>query len=156
MQRAFVRLKTLAMQPPFTVPDESDPNQVQSHNVLPHVLYKYCGPERMDILRNRLVRFTQSEDLNDIYEMKPTVVFDHEAYKIARERVAENYPEVPGLGPGTAEDYKEEVLLMLRRALVLSLSSAWNILPMWARYANCHSGLVIGFDTRNCLERGRC
>jgi len=38
---------------------------------LPKKLYKYLPPERLDILENRLIRFSQPSALNDPFELKP-------------------------------------------------------------------------------------
>jgi hypothetical protein len=35
------------------------------------IFYKYLPPERIDILQNRLIRFTQPNALNDPFEAKP-------------------------------------------------------------------------------------
>lgn len=36
-------------------------------------LYKYVPPERVDILKNAMIRFTQPSALNDIFEMQPVI-----------------------------------------------------------------------------------
>src|SRR6187431_483413 len=36
-------------------------------------LYKYVTPERIDILKNELIRFTQAGALNDPWEMRPYI-----------------------------------------------------------------------------------
>lgn len=47
---------------------------IVEENTPPPVLYKYVGPERLDILETRLIRFTQPTALNDPFELKP--IFD--------------------------------------------------------------------------------
>lgn len=37
------------------------------------ILYKYLPPERLDILRNRTIRFTQPGDFNDPFEFRPSI-----------------------------------------------------------------------------------
>lgn len=37
------------------------------------ILYKYLPPERLDILRNRRIRFTQPGDFNDPFEFRPYI-----------------------------------------------------------------------------------
>ena len=39
--------------------------------VLKMVFYKYVSSERIDILQNRLIRFTQPNAMNDPFEAKP-------------------------------------------------------------------------------------
>ena len=41
----------------------------------PEVLYKYCSSARIDVLQCGRIRFTPPEELNDLFEMKPTVNF---------------------------------------------------------------------------------
>ena len=57
--------------------------------VLKMVFYKYVSPERIDILQNRLIRFTQPNAMNDPFEAKPHF------YKLgSKEKFAKNYAEV--------------------------------------------------------------
>jgi hypothetical protein len=42
-------------------------------NPIPRRLYKYLHPDRVDALRERLVRYTQLGDLNDPFEAKPYI-----------------------------------------------------------------------------------
>lgn len=52
------------------------------------VFYKYVSPERIDILQNLLIRFTQPPALNDPFEAKPHF------YKLgSKEEFAKNYAE---------------------------------------------------------------
>ena len=37
------------------------------------ILYKYLTPERIDVLRNKCIRFTQPADFNDPFEFKPVI-----------------------------------------------------------------------------------
>ena len=52
------------------------------------VLYKYCSPLRLDMLENRQLAFCHGSVLNDIFEMKPLVTFNHEE----RTRVGRHLP----------------------------------------------------------------
>jgi len=47
-------------------------------------LYKYVASERIDILINKSIRFTQPENFNDPFELLPVFkkVFDEETYKV--------------------------------------------------------------------------
>ena len=51
------------------------------------VFYKYVSVERIDILQNRLIRFTQPNAMNDPFEAKPHF------YKLGAEEFAKNYAE---------------------------------------------------------------
>lgn len=120
----------------------------------PSVLYKYCGADRLDVLRNRLIRFTQRDELNDIYEMKPQVVVDQESRERGRAQLAKNYPQVLNIPTRTAEEEKQLVENVMDTALVLSLSASWDIIPMWSYYAKAHQGFVIGFDAQHPFLAG--
>ena len=51
------------------------------------VFYKYVSAERIDILQNRLIRFTQPNAMNDPFEAKPHF------YKLGAKEFAKNYAE---------------------------------------------------------------
>ncbi len=51
------------------------------------IFYKYVSAERIDILQNRLIRFTQPNAMNDPFEAKPHF------YKLGSEAFAKNYAE---------------------------------------------------------------
>ena len=120
-------------------------------NIPPPVLYKYCRGERDDILHGCSVRFTQGSELDDIFEMRPLIAFDVDAYAAGRRAVAERYPGVLEVPAVTAEEHHRLVDETLQEVLVLSLSSAWDIVPMWSYYAECHRGFAIGFDSSSEL-----
>jgi hypothetical protein len=42
----------------------------------PAVLHKYCSSKRIDVLEGACIRFTQPQQLNDVFEMTPIVNFD--------------------------------------------------------------------------------
>ena len=119
-------------------------NHHQTSDTSGAILYKYCTAERMDILRNRQIRFTQGEQLNDIFEMKPTVDLDEKAHNRELKKLAESHN--CEIEPSTREKDVALVYRTLEEALVLSLSSEWNLIPMWSYYADGHKGLVIGFN----------
>lgn len=66
------------------------------------VFYKYVSAERIDILQNRLIRFTQPNAMNDPFEAKPYF------YKLgSKEEFAKNFAEVIRQAPFHVwEDYK--------------------------------------------------
>jgi len=71
----------------------------------PRKLYKYVPPERIDILRNGHIRFTQPSSLNDPFEMQPVfeVLFHEEKvqeileppFEYIEESLREKYKELP-------------------------------------------------------------
>ena len=130
------------------------------------ILYKYCPPQRMDILTKLQIRFTQPGDLNDPVE------------NIARfSRLRTSWPQfvqqAKGLFPGfrspdgdfegflkwlkpSQRDVVQRRLLQMGWDLcrgVLSLSSSQNNELMWTHYAESHRGFVIGFDKDSPLIR---
>src|SRR4051812_23453185 len=38
------------------------------------ILYKYLHPDRLDVLKNRRIRFTQPGDFNDPFEFRPQII----------------------------------------------------------------------------------
>lgn len=66
------------------------------------ILYKYLDPERIDVLQNGLVRFTQPGAFNDPFEVKPYINKISQANRIEQtidnilpEEVARIYEELP-------------------------------------------------------------
>jgi hypothetical protein len=112
---------------------------------IPDVLYKYVLPERIDILLQKRIRFTQPCFLNDPFEFKPGAPeaddIGHFEAKVAKLR---------------EDDYRDKSALYG----VLSLTPKKDSIPMWTHYAASHRGFVIGFDTRSgpflqAIEEGR-
>jgi hypothetical protein len=102
---------------------------VDSPVVRPPVLYKYCPPERADMLKSRQIAFSSRLALNDIFEMRALVDLQY---------------------PGTTtsrEDDDRIVSGALENIIVLCLSDAWDNIPMWSYYAGAHTGFVIGLDS---------
>jgi Protein of unknown function (DUF2971) len=107
---------------------------VPSRNT-PNVLYKYVSPERVDVLLQKQVRFTQPCFLNDPFEFRPGMP----AEAIGQfERTVAGWRE---------KAYREKS----RKYGVLSLTPKNNSIPMWTHYAASHTGLAIGFDTSSSL-----
>jgi hypothetical protein len=104
----------------------------------PPYLYKYLVPERVDVLLQKRIRFTQPCFLNDPFEFRPGMPVQdledlgHFEAKVARKRES---------------DYHEKSRLYS----VLSLTAKWDSIPMWTHYAAAHRGFVIAFDTESSL-----
>ena len=98
--------------------------------MIPPVLYKYAPPERINILVEKTIRFTQPCFLNDPFEFRPTK------------------PEDPAYFEETiAKRRDDEIREKSRLYGVLSLSERKDSIAMWTHYAASHTGFVIGFDT---------
>ena len=120
---------------------------------LPKTLYKYCPADRKDVLEGKRIRFTQADDLNDLFEMKPVAVAtSRAAWASALATVARLNPDGPihdcSQPPSAAEKHKR-LTETLKDVLVLCLSSAWDNIPMWAYYAGENKGFVVGFNAES-------
>jgi len=137
----------------------------------PRLLFKYLSAERIDVLRNNELRFTQPICFNDSFDGRPffrnlpcepqNVI--HSAMVFER-----------GLGPFSFSSYLETCVQVnselsprlrgddLRQYLldnvcsfvgVLSLSESPTNPLMWAHYSESHRGFVVGFDTDDSFFR---
>jgi hypothetical protein len=104
---------------------------------MPKVLYKYVRPERIDVLLDRRIRFTQPCFLNDPFEFTPGFPVDEDGITPFKARMANQ----------RADSFHEES----RHCGVLSLVDACDSIPMWTHYGAGHTGFVIGFDTESEL-----
>ncbi|WP_447928373.1 DUF2971 domain-containing protein [Vreelandella sp. EE27] len=138
------------------------------------ILYKYLSTERIDVLRNNSIRFTQPGDLNDPFEFEPYIyetVSNDNINKIVMSKLHQDYITHNAWAKNMPLDffilmnyknYKEMVLnmwglsepLALKRMtffikhffLVLSLSREYDHELMWSHYAENGKGFAIGFD----------
>ena len=109
------------------------------------ILYKYVPLNRVDILKNRQIRFTSHVDLNDPFECQFAIE------PIEREREA-------ALKDGHLAEWAEAQVWLdgLKRLGILSLAESPDNLLMWAHYCQDHTGFVIGFDARHpWFDEGR-
>jgi hypothetical protein len=129
----------------------------------PRVLYKYFPPERVDVLQNGRLRFTQPVVFNDPFECSPAFLdFAPEKMmdRVSRVEAARmGMPEEERqrifdsvYGPAGSRRRGQQVVAMLMAALgrgvgILSLTERPDNLLMWAHYAKSHEGFVIGFKT---------
>jgi hypothetical protein len=98
-------------------------------------LYKYVVPERIDVLVNKRIRFTQPCFLNDPFEFKP-------GFPV---------PAADGIVHFEAKAKARDVHFreLSRLYGVLCLTTKKDSIPMWTHYAAAHEGFVIGFDTKS-------
>ena len=125
------------------------------------IAYKYCEPDRIDVLQNGMIRFTQPADFNDPFEASPSFSGDRPdldnvllAQHLSsaepcldqnrRQRLADGLRLLPSLRRDFALDYPAK---LSEHFVVLCLSRSRSNLLMWAHYTDCHRGFVIGFDT---------
>jgi hypothetical protein len=109
------------------------------------ILYKYVVPDRIDVLKKGLIRFTQANALNDPYDVNPNFSeFIRGSIQYANERFEGEMPtesEIQTYVQREAMRFREQLYLDY---LILSLAKRNNNLLMWAHYAACHRGLVFG------------
>lgn len=120
------------------------------------IVYKYVTAERIDVLKDNRIRFTQAAALNDPFESMP----DLSQFK--RDKSG-NIKALRDAGIRDediekSEFFREVVIDVLTDRLhesmggafaFLSLSQINDNLLMWAYYTDCHKGFVIGFDSEN-------
>jgi Protein of unknown function (DUF2971) len=95
----------------------------------PPTLYKYCPPERIDILENLAIRFSRPSEFNDHFDSHYLVPRDQGSKaKAARLRLKSH------LGVFCLTERPDDHL-------------------MWVNYARNHTGFVIGFNARAAFFR---
>jgi len=127
--------------------------------------YKYCPPERIDILENKRIRFTQLCDLNDPTDGLPTIHLPEDPKEFILKTIENNRDnpsiiEIKRLGllekaietesrryqtdPTVLQKYCYNVYRNFNDMFaVLSLSKNANSELMWSYYCNNSSGFVI-------------
>lgn len=133
------------------------------------MLFKYLSPERIDVLSNLAIRFTQPAVFNDPFESRPHLVYDIdlEQFLKALEGVAEecnmaeqHYQEMrQKYISGEIEQQLPGALKLLVEMLsstpiCMSLTEVHDNLLMWAHYAKNHEGFVIAFNSEHPFIRG--
>ena len=120
------------------------------------IVYKYLHPDRVDVLRNCAIRFSQPSILNDPFEALPcfTGYREHLRQDLIRQRVEKFGPESATVALDILDLMIDAQLHAIPEALgehfgVLSLSRTRSSLLMWGHYADSHHGFVIGFDDSN-------
>jgi len=115
-------------------------------------LYKYVTLDRLDILRNGMLRFTQPEVFNDPFELSVTFGSVHRSGGNDLEKAARR--SSGNLGQILSMMLDETLRITAQgvnrywsgRVGVLSLAERPDNLLMWAHYAADHRGFVIEFD----------
>jgi hypothetical protein len=136
------------------------------------MLFKYLPEERVHILENLEIRFTQPRALNDPFEASPLIDIstekksfieqvEHDAQDIWTnttndEKTPENYKilqdtiselRATALDKMSPSNVGINAMDLISPALgVLSLSRTFSNLLMWSHYAESHKGFVIGLD----------
>lgn len=138
--------------------------------------YKYVVPDRIDVLSNLKIRFTQPSALNDPFEAFPAIQTNlnrRVAKKFARQRIGKMAREsgVPQTrsrshirdlrrdflewcderhGDKAAGQLQTRARAMCDKlGLLLCMSKIPDNILMWSHYAKAHSGFVIEFDSKH-------
>src|SRR5882724_807413 len=128
------------------------------------LVYKYGHPDRIDVLADGLIRFTQPAALNDPFETLPNLQAVREGLRESASQIIEkhgNRGSVESLAAQVSVEPRiNEGLAKFQRDTntkyaFLSLSKKRNNLLMWSHYADAHRGFVIGFDSSNAFFKRR-
>lgn len=145
----------------------SSPKQPVRATPVPEVLYKYCHPDRIDVIENRRIRFTQPSLLNDPVESLERYLDVGVSWDEFYRDFSLIFPNDHGI-----EEWRDFGLrigdegraLMRRRVLqivfdvgtgVLSLSATRDNQAMWSHYADIHQGIAFGFNSNSYFFRKR-
>lgn len=125
-------------------------------------LFKYVQPERIDILRNQYIRFSQPYAMNDPFESQPFYT-DHvdinPFLQLAKfSKIVQHYAQTGEKLETEIAEYENERKKPEKNILSwyininlasLSLTTKYDDLLMWAHYASNHSGFVIELETQH-------
>jgi hypothetical protein len=127
------------------------------------IVYKYLHPDRIDVLENGLIRFTQASALNDPFESTPCLADLKKDLRGRSQAIVDRYRsrgmeavEAALLGELTIRDRLRQFEKdNTNNYAVLSLSEVWNNLLMWSHYCDSHRGFVIGLDSNHSFFQTR-
>ena len=138
----------------------------------PSTFYKYLSPERLDVLQNLRIRFTQVSGLNDPFESYPGVLIGSRDWylKIFRARIEGDMNQLGIRSDAKRKQYwrakqkefghfhkcstdvkwlidQSELVQHMSDTLsgCLSLSLTASNILVWSHYAQNHTGYVLGF-----------
>jgi hypothetical protein len=119
------------------------------------IVYKYLHSDRIDVLENRRIRFTQPSALNDPFECFPDLSLYkakkcQELKESAERKELSRFGEIDAGVNASLFDIGEKLISQISKYFVfLSLSKRRVNLLMWSHYAQDHKGFVVGFE-RDC------
>ncbi len=117
------------------------------------LVYKYLHQERIGILQDALIRFTQPAALNDPFETMPNLQEIRRYYAEQTEQLTTGMdPFSRTLASFTTQQNISKTFGRWQadnasHLAFLSLSKNRNNLLMWSHYCDSHRGFVIGFDS---------
>ncbi|MEK6303336.1 MAG: DUF2971 domain-containing protein [Acidobacteriota bacterium] len=120
------------------------------------IVYKYLHPDRIDVLENSAIRFTQPAALNDPFETMPRLnlfkeYLKEELTRRFRQGFGSNLPsQIESIRPSIIDEQLAEPRKQWGEYFgILSLTKKNSNALMWAHYADSHRGFVIGFDSNS-------
>jgi hypothetical protein len=131
-------------------------------HAVPPVLYKYLPPERLHVLTDCRVRFSQRAVFEDDHELQPDYASFGTESEIWQYSLSIGFPLARNGIPADvmvkmlAEDPKKQKVAIesLQKSMpvrdelgIFCLTEATECEQMWVEYANNSQGFVIGFDT---------
>src|SRR5579862_6421181 len=105
------------------------------------ILYKHFPPERIDVVANRLVRFTQPAAFNDPFDSRPSVAVHGASTSEGQTSCCVE-----------AQAHVVQTFINMTDAQsvgILSLTEKPDNLLMWGHYSRGHTGFVLGLDTED-------
>ena len=120
------------------------------------IVYEYVRASiGIQILEKGFIRFTQADALNDPFEIRPCMTE-------FRAGIIEEGQALLGREPNEIELAKMRRIeedqfrkALLEEYLMFCLSRRNNNTLMWSHYAECHKGIVLGFDSTHSFFNGR-
>jgi hypothetical protein len=117
------------------------------------IVYKYLHPDRIDVLRNTLIRFTQPAALNDPFEGMSNLSeirrFFEQLTKDVGQRtdLIDADDDYVSTEQAITDTFGRWNLDNASELAFLSLSKKRNHLLMWSHYCDSHRGFTLGFDS---------
>lgn len=117
------------------------------------IVYKYLHPDRIDVLRNNKIRFTQPAALNDPFEVMPNLreirrffekLTKHLGQAAAFVASGDHFVSIDQTVTDTFGRWNPDNASELA---FLSVSKKRNNLLMWSHYCDSHRGFTLGFDS---------
>ncbi|MDM8567018.1 DUF2971 domain-containing protein [Candidatus Halobeggiatoa sp. HSG11] len=113
------------------------------------MFYKYLTEKRIDdILKDRLIRFSQLKALNDPFENFLPWIEPKHLEKVAKREFAKKTTEIQ-VNSDILHSFTKNFKLFLVKFGVLSLSKTKTNLLMWSHYTNSYKGFIIGFNSEH-------
>jgi hypothetical protein len=116
-------------------------------------VYKYLHPDRSDVLKNGLIRFTQPGALNDPFEVTPNLREFRQYFERLHKQLFQQMgatatnDDLQSTQQAITDTFGQWNEANASNLAFLSLSKNRNNLLMWSHYCDSHRGFVVGFDS---------